>query len=243
MEINKKVKQIKIAALAILTSFVFLGLNGNCDILMASGNWLVRGETKAASQQGRGRTNLPLPTYSQPELRQSDNQQNAAISFDAKKSLRFDIAENGTKFTPDDTPVFDDGLPAFGNEFITEGYIYPAGTLNGPNGVNPDGSPQFPDKVIGRWTCRGWHVGDGAHTVSGPWVITHQLFDLDHTPGKITIATDGFEAPDVGVPFERAITGGTGIFSEIRGDSTQVFLGFNPSLGVSFQVEIRPAKK
>ncbi|MGH9937305.1 MAG: hypothetical protein ACREAM_13745 [Blastocatellia bacterium] len=53
------------------------------------------------------------------------------------RTIRFDVAENGKKFTPDETPVFSDGLPAYGAEFITEGYIYPEGTLNGANGVNP----------------------------------------------------------------------------------------------------------
>ena len=87
----------------------------------------------------------------------------------SKKTLRFDVSENATRFIFDDTPLFADGAPAYGNEFITEGYLYPAGTLNGTNGVNPDGTPEFPDKVIGRWNCRGWHVGEGAKIVTGPW--------------------------------------------------------------------------
>ena len=234
MNTNKSMKLTRIAIFTVLASFALLAM---------SGNWLMPGESRAAGQQGRGRINVTPPTYVQPELMQADAQESAAIFLDGKKPLRLEIAENGTRFSPDETPVFDDGLPAYGNEFLTEGYIYPAGTLSGPNGVNPDGSPEFPNKVIGRWYCRGWHVGDGAHTVSGPWVITHQLFDLDNTPGRITIATDGFETPEVGAPVDRAITGGTGVFSEIRGDSTQVFLGFNPSFGVSLRVEIRPAKK
>jgi hypothetical protein len=86
-------------------------------------------------------------------------------------------------------------------------------------------------------------VGDGAHTITGPWVITHQLFDFGNIPGRESIATDGFETPELNAPINRAITGGTGSFSEIRGESTQIFLGFNPSNGVSLKVEIRPAKK
>jgi hypothetical protein len=201
---------------------------------------LVSGATGQALREERGR--LAATPDPRPQV-QIEDHSSAIMQANESNTLRLEIAENGTKFTPDETPVFDDGLPAFGNEFITEGYIYPQGTLNGPNGVNPDGTPQFPNRVIGRWVCRGWHVGDGAHTVTGPWVITHQIFDLARTPGRMTIATDGFESPEVGLPIKRAITGGTGEFSEVRGESTQVFLGFNRSNGVSLLVEIRPAKK
>src|SRR5262249_3667893 len=67
-----------------------------------------------------------------------------------EKIIRFEVSENAKRFVFDETPLFDDGAPTYGNEFVTEGYIYPAGTLNGTNGVNPDGSPEFPNKVIGR---------------------------------------------------------------------------------------------
>ncbi len=157
--------------------------------------------------------------------------------------VRLDVAENGKRFTPDETPVFPDGLPAYGNEFITEGYIYPSGTLNGTNGVNPDGTPEFPDRVIGRWYCRGWHVGDGAHTTTGPIVITHQLYDLGDRPGSKTITTDGIELADVNTPLQRAITGGTGKYSLARGEQTQTLLGFpNNAGGVNLRVEFRVAK-
>ena len=45
------------------------------------------------------------------------------------RHLQFDIAEIGTRFVFDEAPVFDDGFPAYGNAFVTEGYIYEAGTL------------------------------------------------------------------------------------------------------------------
>ena len=55
---------------------------------------------------------------------------------DAPKA--FDVAEDITRFVFAAAPVFDDGLPAYGNAFVTQGYIYPAGTLsNGAEGVNP----------------------------------------------------------------------------------------------------------
>jgi hypothetical protein len=161
----------------------------------------------------------------------------------ARRVIEVDVAENGTRFLPDETPVFDDGLPKYGTEFITEGYIYPRGTLSGANGTNPDGSPEFPDKVIGRWTCRGWHVGDGGHTTAGPWVVTHQIFDFGEQPGAESIVTDGFEYADVGTIFRRAIIGGTGQYARARGEQIQTLLGFpNPSQGVSIRVNLDVTK-
>ena len=53
--------------------------------------------------------------------------------------VKFDIAENGHRFSFDDRPLHPSGTPAYGNEFITEGYIYLPNTLNNSsNGVNPD---------------------------------------------------------------------------------------------------------
>src|SRR5262245_28497233 len=56
-------------------------------------------------------------------------------SNSAASTLEVDIAEDGTRFIIDDAPVFDDGFPAYGNAFVTQGYIYPAGTLTDSNGV------------------------------------------------------------------------------------------------------------
>jgi hypothetical protein len=153
--------------------------------------------------------------------------------------LRFDVAENAKRFIFDDTPLVDNGagakVPGYANEFITEGYIYPYGTLDATNGVLADGSPQFPDKVMGRWSCRGWHVGDGALTKTGPWVITHQLYDFGNTPGNVTLTTDGLELVDVNVPIRRAIIGGTGPYAQARGEAIQTMLGFNQLQGVNLR--------
>ena len=66
----------------------------------------------------------------------------------------FDVAEDLSRFVYAAAPVFDDNMPAYGNAFITQGYVYPAGTLDGGvEGTLKDGSPAFPDKVIGTWTC------------------------------------------------------------------------------------------
>lgn len=156
--------------------------------------------------------------------------------------LHFDVAEVGTRFVFDEAPVFDDGLPAYGNPFITEGYLYPAGTLDESNGVLANGDPEFPDLVLGKWTCRGYFVGDGAYTESGPWVVTTQIFDLGTVPGVETIITEGFELADIGVAGIRGITGGSGQYSRARGQMEQTLIGFNESMGVNLQVELNVRK-
>jgi hypothetical protein len=156
--------------------------------------------------------------------------------------IEIEVAENGTLFRVDPDLAFeDDGMPARGSTFVAQGYIYPKGTLTGANGANPDGSPEFPDKVIGTWICYGIHVGDGAHTATGPWVVTTQIYDFDDEHGAETIVSDGYELVDIGVPVMRAITGGTGEFANARGEVEEISHGFNASLGISasFTLEVR----
>lgn len=158
-------------------------------------------------------------------------------------SFGFDVAEIGAKFVPDDDP-FVGGLPAYGNSFITQGYIYLAGTLEPCDGVqvlcegvNPDGSPQFPDKLIGTWTCFGWHVADAATATSGASVVTTQIYEFSGTPGEVSFVTDGFELVfGDSTPISRAVTGGTGPLSHVRGRLKESFLGFaNQSGGVNLR--------
>jgi hypothetical protein len=159
------------------------------------------------------------------------------------KTLQLEVVENGTKFTADGSLHFDDGLPSYGATFVTEGYVYPAGTVQGTNGVLPDGSPEFPDKLIGHWTCRGFHVGDGAHTTTGPEVVTHQILDFGAKPGDESIMTDGFEYADVGLQIHRAIIGGTGQYSRARGEQLQTLLAFpNNAGGVTLSLIVEVAK-
>ena len=152
--------------------------------------------------------------------------------------VKFDVAEDATRFVFDEAPVFDDGLPAYGNPFVTSGYIYEHGTLNGSNGVLADGSPEFPDKVIGTWLCRGWFIGDGAHTESGALVVTTQYYQFGDEPGVETLVTDGVEIADLNKQLYRAITGGTGKYSNARGQGTQELLGFNQTEGVNLRFEL-----
>ncbi len=151
--------------------------------------------------------------------------------------IRFDVAEDATRFVFDETPVFDDDLPAYGNSFVTRGYIYPEGTLDDSSGVLPNGEPEFPEQVIGEWSCRGWFVGDGAHTEEGPWVLTTQIYDLGDELGAQALVTEGYELPSMENSIQRAITGGTGRYASVSGDVTQQFLGFNDSEGVKLRFE------
>jgi hypothetical protein len=172
----------------------------------------------------------------------------AADGNQRARTLEVDIAEDGTRFVFDEAPVFDDGFPAYGNPFVTQGYIYPAGTLTDSNGVNPDGTPEFPDKVIGEWTCRGYFIGDGAHTTEGAWVFTTQLFAFgdDADTGAETIVVTGYEGAQPGAIVTGAITGGTGRYATARGEADQELLGFNnpelPTIGINKTVELEVAR-
>jgi hypothetical protein len=164
------------------------------------------------------------------------------------RTIEVDIAEDGTRFVIDETPVFDDGFPAYGNPFVTQGYIYPAGTLTNSNGVNPDGSPEFPDKVIGEWSCSGYFIADGAHTTEGSWVYTTQLFAFgdDNDTGAETVVVTGYEGAEVGGLVTGAITGGTGKYSTARGEAEQELLGMNNpeliTMGINKTVTLEVAR-
>ncbi|MDJ0754114.1 MAG: hypothetical protein QNJ45_11385 [Ardenticatenaceae bacterium] len=168
----------------------------------------------------------------------------AALSFgnaaeaQQPEMLEFDVAEDMSRFIFNQDIVFDDGFPADGSNFITRGYIYPAGTLTDGSGVNPDGSPEFPDQVIGEWICEGYMINDAAHATSGVWVFSTQFFQIGDKAGAQTITTTGYELADVGEAVARAITGGTGEYSDARGESEQVLLGLNASEGVNLRVKI-----
>jgi len=162
--------------------------------------------------------------------------------------LIVDIAEDPSRFSFNTTgPVLEDGSPAYGNPFVTQGYIYPENTLqNGDSGVDSEGNPLYPELVIGEWTCRGVFVGEGMATVSGPIVNTTQLFSFYDLPGydpsklmkAISIVTEGFELVDIGVPIKRAITGGTGKFKRANGEAEQELLAISEQLGVSLRIRL-----
>lgn len=147
----------------------------------------------------------------------------------------FDVAEDLSRFVYDEAPVFEDNMPAYGNAFVTQGYVYPAGTLSsGIEGTLPDGSPAFPDKVIGTWTCDGYYVGNGFRTETGTVVITRQVIVFDD--GDILI-TQGPELAQTGVEVVRAVTGGTGAYVDAPGEIRQTLLGMSEGFGVRLLME------
>jgi hypothetical protein len=154
--------------------------------------------------------------------------------------LRFDAAENATNYAWAGDPELSDGLPIHRTAFFSQGYIYPEGTLTGTNGVNPDGSPEFPDKVLGQWTCWGWFQGTEAPAGMPRWVTSH-LFSFGGAFGAATLVTDGYSIDDLGVPQERAVDGGTGEYAGARGVQVETNLGFNASNGIDVRYEVRLA--
>jgi hypothetical protein len=165
-------------------------------------------------------------------------EESIAAATAADGVLRFDVAEDGTHFVFDPDLTDGDGLPGYGTSFVTHGYLYPAGTLSEINGVNADGSPEFPDQVLGEWVCRGWFVGEGMRTTTGAIVVTSQLYTFGDTPGEAMLSSDGYELADVGVEVARAITGGTGSFAGAGGEARQILLGLNATEGVNLRYEL-----
>jgi hypothetical protein len=153
------------------------------------------------------------------------------------QTVTFDVAENATRFVFDPSFADDAGLPKRGAAFVTEGYIYPAGTLTDSNGVLEDGSPEFPDMVLGQWTCRGWFTQDAATATTGQVVLTTQIYTLGAGGEAFNFVSDGEELVDVGVVFSRAITGGTGPLQSSSGEVHQTLLGLNATQGVNLHFE------
>ena len=148
----------------------------------------------------------------------------------------FDVAEDLSRFSFASAPAHEDGMPAYGNAFVTQGYIYPAGTLdNDVEGTHPDGSPVWPDLVLGTWTCDGYFVGDGAYTSSGSIVISRQVFQFND--GSV-IVTHGPELVDANVANNRPITGATGTYRGVADVMEQTLLGMSEGFGVRLQFEI-----
>lgn len=160
-----------------------------------------------------------------------------------REVMQVELAQDMTSFAFTKATTSDPAAaPAFGDPFIIEGYLYPAGTLTESNGINPDGSPEFPEKVIGTWTCIGWFVGEGLATTTGPWAVSTQLFSFGDQDGTTTITTEGYETPDLSV-IHRAITGGTGAYIAAIGEQTQQRIGRNATGASNFTIELTLVKQ
>ena len=130
-----------------------------------------------------------------------------------RRSITFDVAENGTQFVFDAEPVFDTACRN-GSDFVTEGLIFEEGALDDSLGFDAEGNvlEAVADKVIGEWTCFGYMIGDGAETAAGEWVVSTQTYRFYAEDGRTTdddmvVSTGTEHVP--GEPVVRAITGGT----------------------------------
>lgn len=148
----------------------------------------------------------------------------------SRNTLEFtvDVAEDlAGKFVP--TLVRPEHTqPERGSFFVTEGRIYPAGTIQGDGAAFDPNS----DGAIGRWFCRGTHLVSASELPDAPlWVDTAQLFVLGRNGEQL--ATEGLEGNGT---ISRIVTGGTGLLAGYVGEQRQTFLGFNPSGGVNLRV-------
>lgn len=119
--------------------------------------------------------------------------------------------------------------PERGSFFVTEGRVFPAGTIQG------DGASFDPNRSghIGVWYCRGTHLVSASEIpAASVWVDTAQLFVLGRQ-AKEQLSTEGIEGSGT---VRRVVTGGTGNFAGWRGEQQQTFLGFNPTGGVNLRV-------
>ena len=157
-----------------------------------------------------------------------------AASVAAQDTLSVEVTETGSRFVPDPSLADADGYPLRGATFVTEGYIFEAGTLTCAedtcDGVVYDeagvASPEFPDALLGTWTCYGTFTEDATAT-SGAFVATTQIFDLGDGAGEDVIVTTGQEFIDVGLPISRVVVGGSGQYAGVTGVQTQTLIGFN----------------
>ena len=119
--------------------------------------------------------------------------------------------------------------PERGSFFVTEGRVFPEGTIQG------DGASFDPNRSghIGIWICRGTHlVAANEIPAAQLWVSTAQLYVLGRQ-GKEQLSTEGVEGSGT---VTRIVTGGAGNFAGWVGEQRQTFLGFNATGGVNLRV-------
>jgi len=128
--------------------------------------------------------------------------------------------------------------PERGSFFVTEGRVFPAGTIEGDGATfNPNRSGH-----IGVFICRGTHLVAASEIPAASWwVETTQLFVLGRQ-AREQLTTEGLEGSGT---LTRVVTGGTGNFAGWIGEQHQTFLGFNPTGGVNLRVTfiLRPPAK
>jgi hypothetical protein len=140
-----------------------------------------------------------------------------------------DVAEDlGGKFVPTFVKP-EHTQPERGAFYITEGRLFPAGTIQGDGA---DFNPARPGHV-GVWFSRGTHlVSASAIPAASLWAYTAQLFQLGRQ-GRELIASDGVEGSG---DLTRVVTGGAGNYAGFVGEQRTTFLGFNQTGGVNLRV-------
>jgi hypothetical protein len=147
--------------------------------------------------------------------------------------ITFDVAEDMNKYVEPRVPV--GAEPLRGSFFVTQGNIYPAGTIPAVGGDQFD--PNLPG-AQGTWFCKGTFLVSGSQFDKNAMaVLTDQLFLLPND--ERSIATTGTEGAGSAV---RVVVGGTGPWAGYTGEQRQQFLGFNKSGGVNLRVTIRLRK-
>jgi hypothetical protein len=160
----------------------------------------------------------------------------AAAGDDARDGRRLepivftvDVAEDlAGKFVPTFVKP-EHTQPERGSFFVTQGRVFPAGTIVG------DGATFDPNRSghVGIWICRGTHlVAANEIPAAALWVSSAQVFVLGRQ-GREQLATEGIEGA---ATVTRIVTGGTGNYAGWVGEQRQTFLGFNPTGGVNLRV-------
>lgn len=116
--------------------------------------------------------------------------------------------------------------------FIVEGHIFKKGTFEyqGYNsGITEEGSPEFLERLIGRWVCKGWYLNKGPETKTGHYIDSTHTYELDNQTALSRILTsNGKEKIDMNEPFNRVLCSGQGSYSRVKGGSvSQTNVGIN----------------
>jgi hypothetical protein len=140
-----------------------------------------------------------------------------------------DVAEDlAGKFVPTFVKP-EHSQPERGSFFVTEGRIFPGGTIQGDGaGFDPNSAGH-----IGVWICRGTHLVAASDIPAAAWWVNSvQLFVLGRQ-GREQITSEGLEGRGT---VTRIVTGGAGNYAGFIGEQRQTFLGFNPTGGVNVRV-------
>jgi hypothetical protein len=119
--------------------------------------------------------------------------------------------------------------PERGAFYLTEGRLFPAGTIQG------DGADFNPARSghVGVWISRGTHLVSASEIpLAQWWAHTSQLFVIGRQ-GRELISSEGVEGSG---SLTRIVTGGAGNYVGFVGEQQTTFLGFNTTGGVNLRV-------